>query len=199
MARLALIEPDLAAATALSDALRAAGHDVIMAPDTTTDVVILGQPVPLPPGDWGLIVLIAPGARPPAIAGEWFEKPVRLPQLLETVQRLARQRSRRPRTLGPYRLDPVMRQITAENGAKVRLTDRDVEILDRLAAAGDDGLSRDQLLTEVWGWKPDLETHTVETHLYRLRRKLKPIGADRLLDRSAHRLRLNMTPDCEAS
>jgi DNA-binding response OmpR family regulator len=57
---------------------------------------------------------------------------------------------------------------------KVRLTEKETGILKFLYRAGDKVVARDVLLHEVWGYSAQVTTHTLETHIYRLRRKMEP-------------------------
>lgn len=65
----------------------------------------------------------------------------------------------------------------------LRLTEKETEVLVRLHAATTP-LSRETLLAEVWGYHPESDTHTVETHLYRLRKKLESAGGPQILSTS---------------
>ena len=56
---------------------------------------------------------------------------------------------------------------------KVRLTEKETAILKYLFRAGDKVVSRDTLLNEVWGYNAGVTTHTLETHVYRLRQKIE--------------------------
>lgn len=190
MARLALVEADLAIAGALADALRAAGHEVLHAPDGQTDLLITSHLSAITPDGPPVLAIVNAGETVPADAAACLEKPVRIPALLEAVQKLLAKADRLPRSLGEFRFAPALRTLTHPDGRSVRLTETETRLLDRLAIAGNDGLSREALLTEVWGWRADLETHTVETHLYRLRRKLKACGGEGLIDRSGPTVKL---------
>jgi DNA-binding response OmpR family regulator len=61
-----------------------------------------------------------------------------------------------------------------DRGAKVRLTDKEAHILKYLYRAGSKPVSREELLAEVWGYNAHVTTHTLETHVYRLRQKIEP-------------------------
>jgi DNA-binding response OmpR family regulator len=74
---------------------------------------------------------------------------------------------------------------------KVRLTDKEASILKYLFRAGDRPVARDVLLNEVWGYNAGVTTHTLETHIYRLRQKIEkdPASAAILItDRGGYRL-----------
>ncbi|MCK6417710.1 MAG: helix-turn-helix domain-containing protein [Alphaproteobacteria bacterium] len=55
----------------------------------------------------------------------------------------------------------------------IRLTEKEVALLMALAQAGAQGLNKDALLARIWGHQAVLETHTLETHIYRLRQKIE--------------------------
>jgi DNA-binding response OmpR family regulator len=59
-------------------------------------------------------------------------------------------------------------------GKRVRLTDKEAHILRYLYRAGSKPVSREELLAEVWGYNAQVSTHTLETHMYRLRQKIEP-------------------------
>lgn len=190
MARLALVEADLAIAGALADALRADGHEVLHAPDERTELLITSHLNAIIADGPPVLAIVGAGEPVPTDAAACLEKPVRIPALLEAVQKLLAKADRLPRSLGEFRFAPNLRTLSHPDGRSVRLTETETRLLDKLANAGNDGLSREALLTEVWGWRPDLETHTVETHLYRLRRKLKACGGEGLIDRSGPTVKL---------
>ena len=68
-----------------------------------------------------------------------------------------------------------------ESGDDVRLTDKERLLLRFLSEAGDIGIPRKDLLKAVWGYADDAETHTLETHIYRLRQKLEIYHAQNLI------------------
>jgi DNA-binding response OmpR family regulator len=63
--------------------------------------------------------------------------------------------------------------VHGESGKKVRLTDKEAAILKYLYRAGERAVGRDTLLGEVWGYNAGVTTHTLETHVYRLRQKIE--------------------------
>jgi DNA-binding winged helix-turn-helix (wHTH) protein len=62
-------------------------------------------------------------------------------------------------------------------GSKVRLTEKETSILRYLYRAGQRPVSRETLLQEVWGYNSGVTTHTLETHIYRLRQKIEKDAA----------------------
>lgn len=76
--------------------------------------------------------------------------------------------------LGPYRCAPRARTLTDRQTGHVQaLTEKEASILACLRAAGGP-VTRDTLLAEVWGYAASIDTHTLETHIHRLRRKIEP-------------------------
>jgi len=58
-------------------------------------------------------------------------------------------------------------------GGKIRLTEKEAAIIKYLYRAGQRVITRDVLLEEVWGYNSGVTTHTLETHVYRLRQKIE--------------------------
>jgi len=113
----------------------------------------------------------------PAGADDYVTKPLRLGALLERLRASARRgedgESGGP-TIGPYRFRPAAKLLLEANGRRrVRLTEKETAILDYLYRAGDRAIAREALLDAVWGYQEGVTTHTVETHVYRLRRKIE--------------------------
>ena len=70
------------------------------------------------------------------------------------------------------------RLLTGANARKVRLTEKETAILRFLYRAGQMPVSRETLLQEVWGYNSGVTTHTLETHIYRLRQKIEKDAAN---------------------
>ena len=75
--------------------------------------------------------------------------------------------------IGPYTFQPGAKQLVSADGAKLRLTEKETAILRYLYRAGEQTVARDVLLKEVWGYNAAVTTHTLETHIYRLRQKIE--------------------------
>jgi len=76
--------------------------------------------------------------------------------------------------IGPYEFRPAMRLLVDPSGKKIRLTDKEAAILRYLYRSGEKPVGREELLREVWGYNANVTTHTLETHIYRLRQKIEP-------------------------
>nr|QIM10606.1 DNA-binding response regulator [uncultured Alphaproteobacteria bacterium] len=111
-----------------------------------------------------------------------IEKPVRLEKLLDAVLsgiNLFARSGDAMLVFGGYSLDCAQKEITCiYNGRTVKLTEREVAILCYLYKAHEKTVSKQELLSEVWGYNPDATTHTVETHIYRLRQKIEENGCN---------------------
>ena len=110
-------------------------------------------------------------------ANDYVTKPFRFPLLLARIRAQLRQHEQSEDAvfqLGPYVFKPAMKLLTDEQGRKVRLTEKETNILKFLYRAGSSVVGRDVLLHEVWGYNAGVTTHTLETHIYRLRQKIEP-------------------------
>lgn len=128
----------------------------------------------------GTDTAIAAAARDGRING-CVAKPFRLAVLVQRLNDHARELSAdQPVSIGGFRFHPSARQMVDGDGRLVRLTEKEAAILTYLHRAGSRVVPREELLGEVWGYADAVSTHTVETHIYRLRRKLDN-GGDPLL------------------
>ncbi len=110
-------------------------------------------------------------------ANDYITKPFRLGVLLARLRAHIRQHERSDDavfTIGPYTFQPSNKLLVNDTDEKkVHLTDKETAILKYLYRAGDKVVSRDVLLDEVWGYNASVTTHTLETHVYRLRQKIE--------------------------
>jgi DNA-binding response OmpR family regulator len=110
-------------------------------------------------------------------ANDYITKPFRLNVLLARLRAQFRQHELSEDavfTIGPYTFRPSAKLLVDEIGRKkVRLTEKETAILKYLYRAGDKVIGRDTLLNEVWGYTSGVRTHTLDTHVYRLRQKIE--------------------------
>ena len=127
-------------------------------------------------------------------ANDYVTKPFRFAVLLARIRAHLRSHEQSEDAvfrIGPYEFRPAAKVLLDDKGRKVRLTEKETNILKYLYRAGAKAVSREELLTEVWGYNAGVTTHTLETHIYRLRQKIEPEpGQARLLltDTGGYRL-----------
>jgi DNA-binding response OmpR family regulator len=156
-----------------------------------------------------VVALVAPSGRAVAGASLTIRKPVRLTDLLAAIAALHAHGGPgaavavnggphgvpvpamvpgRPaggaRQIGPYSFEPAAKRLVERARARtIRLTEKEAAMLDLLWQAAGTVVPRDALLARVWGYQAGLSTHTLETHVYRLRRKIErdPAHAELLI------------------
>jgi DNA-binding response OmpR family regulator len=116
-------------------------------------------------------------------------KPFRLSELMTRLRGLLEAKAKTamgappvPIRIGPYEFSPNDKAL--RHGAanlRIRLTEKEAAILAFLCRMGQRAVPRLELLTEVWGYNPAVTTHTLETHIYRLRRKIEADPANACL------------------
>lgn len=110
-------------------------------------------------------------------ANDYITKPFKLPILLARLRAQLRQHEQSENAvfqLGPYMFKPAQKMLIDEKDRKIRLTEKETNILKFLYRAPEGVVPRDVLLHEVWGYNAGVTTHTLETHIYRLRQKIEP-------------------------
>ena len=130
-----------------------------------------------------IVMLTGADSEPDTILGlesgadDYVTKPFRLNVLLARLRAHLRQGDQSDAAvfmIGPYTFRPGAKLLTDQSGRKkVRLTEKETAILKYLYRAGDQAIGRDTLLGEVWGYNAGVTTHTLETHVYRLRQKIE--------------------------
>ena len=128
-------------------------------------------------------------------ANDYIAKPFRLPELLARLRAQFRTFDNSEAavfTIGPYQFRPSVRLLLdPSKSRKVRLTDKECRMLKYLLRTNNVAVDRSMLLADVWGFNSSVATHTLETHIYRLRQKIEADpSSPRLLltDRGAYRL-----------
>ncbi|EKF19112.1 response regulator transcription factor [Nitratireductor pacificus] len=109
-------------------------------------------------------------------ANDYVTKPFRFAVLLARIRAQLRQHEQSEDatfSVGPYTFKPSQKLLIDERGGKIRLTEKEAAIIKYLYRAEEKVVTRDVLLEEVWGYNSGVTTHTLETHVYRLRQKIE--------------------------
>jgi DNA-binding response OmpR family regulator len=122
-------------------------------------------------------------------ANDYVTKPFRFAVLLARIRAQLRQHEQSEDatfSVGPYTFKPSQKLLIDQKGGKVRLTEKEASIIKYLYRADQRVVTRDILLEEVWGYNSGVTTHTLETHVYRLRQKIErdPSNAEILVTES---------------
>ncbi len=111
-------------------------------------------------------------------ANDYIAKPFRLAELLARLRaqlRIFENSEDAVFTIGPYTFRPSAKLLQEPvKNRRIRLTEKEAAILKFLYRAGTRPVARQVLLNEVWGYNAAVTTHTLETHIYRLRQKIEP-------------------------
>lgn len=108
-------------------------------------------------------------------ANDYVTKPFRFAVLMARVHAHLRSHGHSEDAqyrIGPYTFRPSAKLLIDEAAKKIRLTEKETNILKFLHRSGET-VPRETLLHEVWGYNPAVTTHTLETHIYRLRQKIE--------------------------
>jgi len=175
--------------------------------DSHVDLIIMDVGLPDMDGREAVKLLRKSGVRAPIImltghdtdsdailgleagANDYVVKPFRFAVLLARIRAHLRQHEQSEDatfSIGPYTFRPAAKMLLDPSGGKIRLTEKETAILKYLYRAGDRIVTRDVLLSEVWGYNSGVTTHTLETHIYRLRQKIErdPSHAELLITES---------------
>ncbi|MEL6476658.1 MAG: response regulator transcription factor [Pseudomonadota bacterium] len=110
-------------------------------------------------------------------ANDYVAKPFKFPVLLARIRAQLRQHEQSEDAvfqIGDYSFRPGAKMMVDAEDKRIRLTEKETNILKFLYRAGGKMVERDVLLREVWGYNAGVTTHTLETHIYRLRQKIEP-------------------------
>ena len=178
-----------------------ATEGIKLATSNPFDLIVLDIDMPDMPGTEACQIMRAKGVAAPIVmltgrdteadevlglnmgANDYVTKPFRFSVLLARLRahlRSFEQSEDATFTLGPYEFKPAFKVLTPpedEPGKQprdIRLTEKETNILKYLLRAGGKPVGRQELLEEVWGYNAGVTTHTLETHVYRLRKKIEP-------------------------
>lgn len=109
-------------------------------------------------------------------ADDYVSKPFRFAVLLARIRAHLRQHEQSKVvefTVGRFLVRPNINSLICEDHSRIKLTEKESAILTYLYRAEQNIVSRDVLLREIWGYRLSVTTHTLETHIYRLRQKIE--------------------------
>jgi DNA-binding response OmpR family regulator len=165
------------------------------AKDARADLIILDVDLPDMDGREACRIMRKAGVRTPIVmltaadsdsdailgldsgANDYVTKPFKFSVLLARLRAHLRSHEQSEDAvfrIGPYEFRPSAKLLLDQKGRKVRLTEKETNILKYLYRAGEKPVAREELLREVWGYNANVTTHTLETHVYRLRQKIEP-------------------------
>jgi DNA-binding response OmpR family regulator len=187
--RVIVVEAAPMLAVLLADRLREDGIDVVSSPDLeeALDRSGLLTVIITTPEAWPLeallksragrlapvIALISADQSVPISTVTVLERPARLDTLVTAVRAVPRSAGL---IIGPLALDVKTRFLTDRSGTELaRLTEKEAEILAALLRAPSREIERDAVMREIWRYHDAAQSHTMETHIYRLRRKLAAV------------------------
>ena len=172
-----------------------AGDALLAARNTRIDLALMDVGLPDMDGREAVKQLRAAGFKSPIImltgqgsdndmvmgldagANDYVLKPFRFAVLLARIRAQLRQHEGSEDavfSIGPYTFHPGSKLLVSAKGSKLKLTEKETAILRYLYRAGRKPVAREVLLQEVWGYNAAVTTHTLETHIYRLRQKIEP-------------------------
>jgi DNA-binding response OmpR family regulator len=126
---------------------------------------------------------------------DYITKPLRVGELLARIKSQLRQyrASDDARfTIGNNEFLPVNKTVIDNRSGKIiKLTEKETLILKKLFRAHPADVSKNDLLFEVWDLQPNISTHTLETHIYRLRQKLARISTQQFINTTDQGYQLN--------
>lgn len=170
------------------------------APDNTSDLIfidedeemlenIITQNLEYP------IVLLSSSKEYSEHADLVIRKPFKLYDILDGLEKktlLPKVRRRENLNFREYTLYPVKKEIITSSGNIVKLTEKEVNILKYLYQNTNKITEKEELLENVWGYSAEATTHTVETHIYRLRQKVEQNGGSQVIITENNGYRLNI-------
>lgn len=141
------------------------------------------------------VVLLSNNVEDKANVDIIIPKPFKLYDFLEGLKNktlLPKIRRKECLTFKEYNFYPVNKEIISSySGITVKLTEKEVSILKYLYQISPESAGKEELLEKVWEYSTDVTTHTIETHIYRLRQKVEQDGGSQLIITENNGYRLN--------
>jgi len=127
-------------------------------------------------------------------ANDYIAKPMRIGELIARINAQLRQYNASDDvrfSIGEFDFIPADKIVKNSAGVSISLTEKETMILKKLFRSWPETVSKEQLLSEVCGYGGNIATHTIETHIYRLRQKLRRIQASHMIETIGATYRLN--------
>ncbi len=163
--------------------------DLILADDGFADLKKLREDTKKP------IILFSSKEETSEVADVVIKKPFTLSKFLLALENnkiLPKVCRKECININEYNLFPIQKEIISSiTEKKTKLTEKEVDILKYLYQNLSQTVSKEELLENVWGYSAGATTHTVETHIYRLRKKVEENGKNQLIITKNNGYRLN--------
>ena len=145
--------------------------------DIVFDAAIIDQPQDIPSSIVGIpLIYLGNDSENITDSAVIINKPYKLENLLDSLLsciNFSNRGSNAQISFGKYTLDSFHKQlVNNKTGSATKLTEREIAIINYLYKSKGKTVSKGELLSEVWEYNPEATTHTVETHIYRLRQKI---------------------------
>ena len=122
------------------------------------------------------ILITEKGHKQRPVSNFYLNRPFRASELLEALhlifEKLKSKRENK-RVIGDITFIVPDRRLIYKDNKSVELTEKESDIILSLLSSSDRGITREEVMSKVWVLNSNMETHTFETHLYRLRKKIK--------------------------
>lgn len=142
------------------------------------------------------LIFLSSSEKTSDLADVVIEKPFILAEFLKALKNntlLPKVRRKECLSFKEYSLYPIKKEIySSKTGKTIKLTEKEVKILKYLYQNLPENVSKEDLLENVWGYSTDVTTHTIETHIYRLRQKVEQDNGSQIIITENYGYRLNI-------
>ena len=122
------------------------------------------------------ILITEKGYKQCPVSNFYLNRPFRALELLEALHSIfekLKSKKENKRVIGDITFIVPDRRLIYKDNKSVELTEKESDIILSLLSSSDRGITREEVMSKVWVLNSNIETHTFETHLYRLRKKIK--------------------------
>ena len=122
------------------------------------------------------ILITEKGYKQRPVSNFYLNRPFRASELFEVLHSIfekLKSKRENKRVIGDITFIVPDRILIYKDNKSVELTEKESDIILSLLSSSDRGITREEVMSKVWVLNSNIETHTFETHLYRLRKKIK--------------------------